>query len=65
MKNAIAFIIGFTGFLLLMGAAGSDCDGKCMENALPLGEVILYSLIGLAMMVVGCFIGGAFNGERQ
>ena len=65
MKNTIAVIIGFAGFLLLMGAAGSDCDGKCMENALPLGEVILYSLIGLAMMVVGCFIGGAFNGERQ
>jgi uncharacterized membrane protein YidH (DUF202 family) len=65
MKNTIAFVIGFAGFLLMVGVAGSDCDGKCMENALPLGETIIYALIGLGMMVAGAFIGGFFNGERQ
>lgn len=65
MKNTIAVIIGFAGFFLLAGVAGSDCDGKCMENAMPLGETIMYSLIGLGMMVSGLFIGGVFNGEGQ
>ena len=65
MKNTIAFVIGFAGFLLMVGAAGSDCDGKCMENALPLGEAIMYALIGIFMMVAGAFIGGLFNGEGQ
>lgn len=61
MKNAIASIIGLSGFLLLMGVVGSDCDGKCMEDAMSLGDTIKYGLIGLGMMVSGLLLGGAFN----
>ena len=64
MKNVIATIIGLSGFLLLLGTVGSDCDGKCMENSLPIGDIILYSLLGLAMMVTGLLMGGAFNAEE-
>lgn len=64
MMKVIGTIIGVSGFLLLLGVAGSDCDGKCMENAMPIGDVILYGLIGLVMMVTGLFIGGAFNAEE-
>ena len=65
MKNLIAAILGFGGLILLMGVAGNDCDGACMENAMPIGDMIVYSLIGLAMMVAGLFLGGAFNAEEQ
>ena len=64
MMKVIGTIIGVSGFLLLMGVAGSDCDGKCMENAMSIGDTILYGLLGLGMMVTGLFIGGAFNAEE-
>ena len=43
------------GFVLVLGAAGSDCDGKCMENAMPLGQVIIFSLGGVFMIALGAF----------
>jgi hypothetical protein len=64
MKNVIAFVIGFSGLLLMFGVAGSDCDGACMENAMSLGDTILYGLLGLAMFAFGLFLGGAFNEEE-
>jgi len=64
MMKVIGTIIGVSGFLLLMGVAGSDCDGACMENAMSIGDTILYGLLGLTMMVTGLFIGGAFNAEE-
>ena len=65
MKNVIATIIGVTGFLLLAGVAGSDCDGKCMENAMSLKDTILYSFLGMAMMITGLFMGGMFDGKGK
>lgn len=41
------------GFILVLGVAGSDCDGKCMENAMPIGEMLMYSAIGLVMIAAG------------
>ena len=64
MKNVIATVIGFGGFFLLLGVAGSDCDGKCMENAMSLGDTIMYAGLGLAMMATGIILGGAFNGKE-
>lgn len=64
MKNVIATVIGFGGFFLLLGVAGSDCDGKCMENAMSIGDTIMYGLLGLGMMATGLIIGGVFNGKE-
>jgi hypothetical protein len=51
-----AFILfALAGFLLMIGVAGADCDGKCMENALPIVETIQYALMGLAMMAIGAW----------
>lgn len=52
MRNIIAGALGITGFLLVLGAVGSDCDGKCIENALTLTEVLLFALAGFAMIGV-------------
>ena len=52
MRNIIAGALGITGFLLVLGAVGSDCYGKCMENALSFTEVLLFALAGFAMIGV-------------
>ena len=63
MRNVVAFIAGFTGILMMMGAAG-DCDGKCMDQANSMEMTLLLSVIGLGLFVFGCWFGGAFN-ERD
>jgi hypothetical protein len=45
--------IAALGFILVLGVAGADCDGKCMENSLPLTDILLYTAIGLTMMIGG------------
>jgi len=52
MKTLISSILIVTGIILAAGSAG-DCDGKCMENANTIGEMIMYASIGLAMMALG------------
>lgn len=49
---AMAFkIIGGTlmglAFLVIIGTAGSDCDGDCMEKALPIGQMLIQFGIAL------------------
>ncbi len=52
MRTVIAgFFIMFG--LVLMAGSGGDCDGKCMENANTLGEVMLYGFIGLMSFIMG------------
>jgi len=51
---------GFGAISLVMGimvAAGSagDCDGKCMEYANTLPEMLLIAGIGLILMLGGAF----------
>jgi len=55
MKNIIASILIFGGIIVAAGSAG-DCDGKCMEYANSIGDMILYASIGLAMMALGAVI---------
>ena len=50
MKGSIRIIIGI---LILFGVAGADCDGDCMENAMGLTEMLLYSMAGLAFLLSG------------
>ena len=49
----IVFVmLGIAGFLVVLGTAGADCDGKCMENAIPLDQMLMQVFIGFAMLAV-------------
>ena len=61
MKGSIRILVGF---LLILGVAGADCDGDCMENAMSMTEILLYSAAGFAIMLSGVFAAkrsGAFD----
>ena len=56
MNSVLKFFYGLSlgvGFILVLGAAGSDCDGKCMENAMSMSDTLYYSGIGLVLMALG------------
>ena len=46
-RIVLSWGIGIMGVLMILGAAGADCDGKCMDNALP----YLKCLCGLVMVL--------------
>ena len=55
MKTAITFIgylLVALGILAKAGSAG-DCDGKCVENANTMLEMLTFAGIGLAMFLFG------------
>ena len=54
MKTIIGSILIIVGLMAMAGSAG-DCDGKCMEQANTLGEMMIYAMIGLTMAGVGAF----------
>ena len=54
MKFLGTFLI-LAGLMAIGGSAG-DCDGKCMENANTLGEVMLYGFIGLMSFIMGSIL---------
>lgn len=54
MKYVFGTMIA-VGFLMLLGAAGNDCDGKCMENAAPIGELLKMVGYGIALAAAGTF----------
>lgn len=56
MKNIIGSVLIFVGFFLVLGAAGSDCDGKCMENAMSLSEFFMFTSVGLCGIIAGSAI---------
>ena len=43
------------GLVLMAGSAG-DCDGKCMENANTITEMLQIAGIGLCMTLLGGYI---------
>ena len=55
MKTAIS-IIGYLlvalGIVAMAGSAG-DCDGKCVENANTMLEMLTFAGLGLAMFLFG------------
>lgn len=59
MANITFGFIMFVGLMMMAGSAG-DCDGKCMENANTIGEMIAYAAMGLALMIAGG-VGFAFT----
>ena len=55
MKTAITFIgylLVALGIMAMAGSAG-DCDGKCVENANTIMEMLAFAGIGLAMFLFG------------
>ena len=56
MKTAISAILIMVG-LVMMAGSGGDCDGKCMENANTLGEMMFWAFMGLGVFVTGAVIG--------
>ena len=58
MKIVINTIAGFlvAGGLIAMAGSANDCDGKCIENANTLGEMLMVAGIGAAMMAMGAMI---------
>jgi hypothetical protein len=58
MITVMKFVFGLLvacGFIVVLGTAGADCDGKCMENALTIGEIMQYTFYGIVMIAVGAF----------
>lgn len=56
MIKIAAYTVTALGFLLVLGVAGADCDGKCMENSLSLSDIMLYTAIGFTMMISGAIV---------
>lgn len=52
MANITFGFIMFVGLMMMAGSAG-DCDGKCIENANTIGEMVAYAAMGLALMIAG------------
>tara|TARA_B100001063_G_C16627530_1_gene484011 strand:- start:344 stop:526 length:183 start_codon:yes stop_codon:yes gene_type:complete len=57
----VGYILGFIGFFVLLGTAGADCDGKCMENSLTMMEIIRYTSLGMFIMVTGIYLGVKYD----
>lgn len=58
MLKFVKFVFGLmiaAGFLLVIGTAGADCDGKCMENSLTIGEIIQFMFYGIILIAIGAF----------
>lgn len=58
MIKAIKFLFGVmiaVGFFVVLGTAGADCDGKCMERALTIAQILEYTFYGVALMALGAF----------
>jgi hypothetical protein len=53
--NSIAGTLLVVGLMMMAGSAG-DCDGKCMEQANTIGEMLMYAGIGLTMFVFGATV---------
>ena len=53
--NTISAILIVLGIIIMAGSA-NDCDGKCMEQANTIGEMLMVAGIGAAMMAIGAMI---------
>jgi hypothetical protein len=50
--NTIATLLVFVGIVMMAGSAG-DCDGKCVEQANTISQMLMYAGIGLTMFITG------------
>lgn len=42
--------------LMMVAGSGNDCDGKCMENANTVPEMLMVAGIGFALMIGGYYL---------
>ena len=54
--KVVGALLTVTGFFIIVGTAGSDCDGKCMEKAMGLLDTFYYMLMGLATAGIGIYL---------
>ena len=52
MKTIIGAMLLMTG-LVFMAGSGNDCDGKCMENANTIGEMLMVAGFGVILAIGG------------
>jgi hypothetical protein len=55
MKMFLGVFLVLCGMIAIGGSAG-DCDGKCMEYANTMGEMMMAIFIGLTLVVTGGII---------
>ena len=60
--NTIATILLFGGIVMMAGSAG-DCDGKCVEQANTISQMLMYAGVGLAFFITGSAILISNKGE--
>ena len=53
--NFIATILIAVGIIMIAGS-GNDCDGKCMDTANTISEMLMYSGIGLSFFITGALV---------
>ena len=52
MKTVIGAILLMVGIVMMAGSGG-DCDGKCMENANTIGEMLAVAGFGAILALAG------------
>ena len=62
MLNTIATLLVFGGLIMMAGSAG-DCDGKCVEQANTISQMLMYAGIGLTMFITGSAVLISNKGE--
>ena len=55
MIKFVGVFLILAGLMAIAGSAG-DCDGKCMEYANSMGEMMIALFIGLTLVVTGGII---------
>jgi len=60
IANMIFGVMIMAGLMMMAGSAG-DCDGKCMEYANSLSDMMLYATGGLVLVIAGGF--GLLNSD--
>ena len=55
MKNTISSLLIVTGIIMMAGSA-NDCDGKCMETANTLSEMLMIAFLGLVISGSGALL---------
>tara|TARA_B100000700_G_scaffold195348_1_gene215015 strand:+ start:548 stop:748 length:201 start_codon:yes stop_codon:yes gene_type:complete len=53
--NTLATLLIAVGLMMMAGAAG-DCDGKCVEQANTISQMLMYAGIGLSFFITGALV---------
>ena len=62
IMNGLGYILIALGIMAMAGSGG-DCDGKCVENANTIGQMLIIAGTGLAMFLFGSMLILSNRGE--